>query len=355
MGVLGQVKRRGKKVLAGSLYHAGALDVVRRRTMKGSAVVLLYHRIVDGPSELDDYSPSGMTVRADRFDAQMAYLKRHYDVVKLSEIADHVVNRRPLRDRLCAVTFDDGWRDNYTRAFPILKRHGMPATIFLAINFIEGRPWFWEERFKYVLAHLAQLGRAGLVAPDDVEPLQRMLARHSLDAALAMPLPELTRFLTAQVNRFRQTSDDERGWMMGDLEELLSRESLREPRRFMTWDEIREMEAAGIEFAAHTLSHVNLERCDEATAAVEIRGSAEATTLRLRQPLRCFAYPFGKHTPAVRSTVQDAGFGAAFTTRPGFVTGESNPMELCRIDINDNIAPSLPLFASRALHLMGVY
>ena len=91
MGVLGQIKRSGKKALAGSLYRAGVLNVVRRRTMKGSAAVLLYHRIVDGPTELDDYSPSGMTVRADRFDAQMAYLKRHYDVVKLSEIAEELL------------------------------------------------------------------------------------------------------------------------------------------------------------------------------------------------------------------------------------------------------------------------
>jgi peptidoglycan/xylan/chitin deacetylase (PgdA/CDA1 family) len=323
--------------------------------MKASAMVLLYHRIVDDPPELLDFSPSGITIRRDAFDAQMQYILARYRVIPLSRLADMVSKRSTLEDGLCAVTFDDGWRDNYTHAFPIIKQHKVPCTIFLANNFIDGSQWFWESRLKYVLGHIVQRFRDGRVDAADGQVVRQTLARHNAAVVLEQPLPELRRFLTALVNKLRAHSPREVSMVIAELEELLRLPTLHEPRRFLNWDEIREMEAAGIDFGVHTMSHLNLERCDLDTAGAEIKESKSVTARSLKRAVPLFAYPFGKSTQAVRRLVADAGFTGGFTTRLGFVKGDSDPFQLNRIDIHESVAGTLPLFACRALRVLPIY
>ena len=296
-----------------------------------------------------------MSVRRETFDAQMAYVSQHYTMVSLTELARRVSDRQPLDDRLCAVTFDDGWRDNYTHAFPILKKYKVPCTIFLATNFIDGGDWFWEERLKYVLAHIMQRQREKRVAASDLVVLGDVLARLDLSAIVDMSLPRFRQFLTALVTTMRARAVEDRDGVMSALEGLLQLESLREPRRFMNWDEIREMEAAGVDFGAHTVSHVNLERSDAAAAEGEIRGSKVRTEQGLSHAAPVFAYPFGKNTSAVRELVARAGFRGAFTVVPGLVNRDSDPMQLNRIDINQRVSVDLPFFACRALNFMELY
>ncbi|HEY7497053.1 MAG TPA: polysaccharide deacetylase family protein [Vicinamibacterales bacterium] len=355
MGLRGTVKHLTQRALADALYYTGALGVYRRRVMRSSAVVLVYHRIVDEPPDLLDYSPSGMCVRRDAFDAQMAYLSRHYTAIPLSELAQRVSDQRTLDDRLCAVTFDDGWRDNYTHAFPILKKHNVPATIFLATNFVDGGSWFWEERLKYVLAHVMQRHLDRAIAASELSAVSEVLARLELSAILAMGLPRFRQFLSAHVTTLRAKPEAERARVMDALEGLIKLESLREPRRFMNWDEIREMEAAGMHFGAHTVSHVNLERSEQAAAEREIAGSKSRTEASLANAAPVFAYPFGRSTPAVRAFVQKVGFRGAFTIVPGLVRRGADPMQLNRIDINQRVSVDLPFFACRALNFMEMY
>ena len=248
MGLRGTARRVAKVVLADALYRTGMLDRIRRRTMKASAVVLVYHRIVDSPPELLDYSPSGMTVRGDAFDAQMAYLRRHYRLVSLRELVAAVASGAPLEDTLCAVTFDDGWLDNYTHAFPILKKHDVPCTIFLTPNFIERSTWFWEERFEYVLAHVLQRYQDRALSDADSQAMRATLESLNLAAILEMTLPRFRRHLSATVVTLRARPEHERLNLMSKLEDLLRLASLAEPRRFMNWDEVRRMADAGVEF-----------------------------------------------------------------------------------------------------------
>jgi peptidoglycan/xylan/chitin deacetylase (PgdA/CDA1 family) len=323
--------------------------------MRRAAVVLVYLRIVDAVPDFLDYAPSGMTVTQADFEAQMRYLLRHYRVVPLEDIATRVSLGQPLDDSMCAVTFDDGWRDNYTHAFPVLRALNVPATIFLATHFIDGHPWFWEERAKYVLGHLHQRYGDGALDPATQSAVERLLEPRQLGTVLRVARAELPGRLTAVVNDLRTVAPEVLSAAMAALEAALQLPGLHEPRRFMTWDEVREMAAAGITFGAHTASHENLERCDLSTADAEMRRSRDVIAAQIGRAPQLFAYPYGKHTLAVRQLAEQVGFASALTTGPGLIREGDDRMGLNRIDIHGRVAPSIPFFACRALRVLNAY
>lgn len=343
-----------KRAFATAFYHSGLLWILRRRIMRGRAVILLYHRVVNAHASLIDYAPSGMTVARDDFDRQMSYVKRHYAVVHLSELIDNIEARRPLRDAMCAITFDDGWRDNYNHALPILRHHAIPATVFLTANFITGGKWFWEERLKYLLAHFYQRRREPGVDETTRAALDAALDELGLGDVLCLHASRLPAYLTVTVNQAR-TADRWRERLMSCLEELLSRPGLGEPRRFLNWEEIEQMAGSDIQFGAHTLTHLNFERCSLQEADEELREGKLALERQLRRPASLFAYPYGKNTDEVRALVPAAGYRCACTIRPGLVDAADDLFRLNRIDIHSSVAPVLSFFACRMLRLMNVF
>ena len=99
------------------------------KTMKKSPIsVLTYHRIDDDPADVNAVSPAN-------FERQMAYLKRHYRVITVAELLT-ILERGHNTERAVVVTFDDGYRDNYCHALPILKKHDITACFFIATGFI---------------------------------------------------------------------------------------------------------------------------------------------------------------------------------------------------------------------------
>jgi peptidoglycan/xylan/chitin deacetylase (PgdA/CDA1 family) len=321
--------------------------------MQSRAVILLYHRIVDDAPDLLDYSPSGMTLRRSAFEQQMRYLRAHYDVIPLSELVAQLSGSGAVGNARCAVTFDDGWRDNYTHAFPILRSLGIPATIFVATNYINGGTWFWEERLKYVIAHVVQRARDGVLTAARRDELRQALIGMFGRDPLPMRLAVLRSFLTRQVNALRQHPEQDRERVMAGLETLLQWPELIETRRFLSWAEIHEMEQYGVEFAAHTISHVNLERTEADDARREISGSWSAIESRLARAAPLFAYPFGKHSNATRQIVVDAGLSGAVTTENGFISSTSDRWRLNRIDIHETCAATIPTFACTIMRFVS--
>ncbi len=125
-------------VIAFLLYFSGIMAIytfVRWRCFKQYiAIVLMYHRVGDNSHEPD------MTVSNSNFDCQMRYIKENYKISSLDEILDLYISGSTLTEDTIAITFDDGHRDNYINAYPILRKYDIPASIFVAINFV-GQPF----------------------------------------------------------------------------------------------------------------------------------------------------------------------------------------------------------------------
>jgi peptidoglycan/xylan/chitin deacetylase (PgdA/CDA1 family) len=130
------VKQGTKRVLAYLFYTIGLVDAYARFS-KGHGVVLMYHRVLDA-TEISDAIHPGMYVTSEVFAQHLEYLSRKYSVVTLDQLQDWIQGKIDLPKTPCAITFDDGWGDNYRNAFPLLKKNNIPATVFLITDQIGG-------------------------------------------------------------------------------------------------------------------------------------------------------------------------------------------------------------------------
>jgi peptidoglycan/xylan/chitin deacetylase (PgdA/CDA1 family) len=223
--------RHGHAMPAWEVFAPGARDAVippGRSTVQ--VPILMYHYIrVPPDSYANDRIGWNLSTTPDDFKAQMNYLDEHgYHPITLTDLRGYLTGNRPLPDRPVVLTFDDGYADLYTQAFPVLKRHHFKAVTYIVSGFV---------------------GRAGV----NVMP-----------------------------------------------------------------DQLREMDAYGIEIGAHTVNHVDL-TTSGSTLGYEVGGSKAALEALLGHPVLDFCYPSGRVNGQVIQAVQAAGFESATTTQEGAV------------------------------------
>jgi len=180
-------KRLAKAVLGQTLVRGGFWQRRLRTWAERNAVIILtYHRVTDTWDRFLDYSQPGMVVTVSTFERQIAILKEHFEVVTLGALlADGASGTRRTRPR-CVITLDDGWRDNYDLAFPILHRKGLSAIVFLATDFIGSDRAFWHTELIYLLTRtelprLAEEKLSPQTYPGAVRhELQRLARRRTL-------------------------------------------------------------------------------------------------------------------------------------------------------------------------------
>ena len=281
------------------------------------AVILGYHRVCATPPF--DLLGRGLTVAASRFQQQLEILARRLSIVPLEDLVERLCAGGDAGG-MAAVTFDDGYEDNYSCAFPILSSMGVPATIFLVTDNVEhGRP-FWTER---LAARLCRSAGAVVNVPVelggrlDLTSAERV--RQSYEALLA-PLSGL---------------DGEQRERMLDLLEATDGTSGRP----MTWEQVRRMHGQGVAIGAHTGSHPSLVRVSEGAARAEVDASRDLIRARLGSAPTTFAYPFGDVDERVSRIVGAAGFRAAVTAHCGWCGPGAHRLLLPRLMVGDWSAP----------------
>jgi peptidoglycan/xylan/chitin deacetylase (PgdA/CDA1 family) len=231
----------------------------------------------------------------------MEALRRRFEVLPLEELAERARSRKLPRNAV-AVTFDDGYRDNYTNAFPLLRELGLPATIFLTTDALDRGGLLWHDRV--------------------------------FDAFHRSRNEEARASFTAELGRLRRVSPEERDRrIVSLLEELGVEENGASGWEKMSWPEAREMASQGISFGAHTVDHPILTRVSESEARRQIRESKERIEKELGSRITMFAYPNGGAADFNRSTeklVEEEGFSLAVTTVAGANDESTNPFALRR-------------------------
>jgi len=153
-------------LIKSSMRQPIALASYRTRLYKiahqGKILILVYHRVLRDREEKTQLVQPGMYVTDTVFEKQIQFLCDNYEMVSFESLLklwrDKGVNRFT---RYCVITFDDGWADNYTCAFPILKRHHVPATIFLATSYIGTNQRFWTDKIAYLVGNVDGIGLSG--------------------------------------------------------------------------------------------------------------------------------------------------------------------------------------------------
>jgi len=338
-----------KKPLASGLYRTGLLRMMGRaskgyelrransprlislqkaRTPKFA--IFCYHRVGMGGVPL--YSQ----LEPEVFEAQMRFLSENYRLVSLDTLHEELSNRRDTEPAI-AITFDDGYRDVYTHAFPVLQRYGIPATIFVTAGVVEKGEVAWYDKI-FLALH---------VAPQEKLDLTLDKPRRFL-----LPTPEARLRVAEEINTWLRTvPDEQRKEFCSGVEKLIALPAEQLSNRMLTWEQIRTMHQGGVSFGAHTLSHPSVSRLSPAALDEELRGSKAIIEERLGAPVSHFAYPFGKLADYknTEAAVARCGYRTASTTNWGVNTPGVNPYELFRVSVGEE--RHLPTFGLKCAQL----
>lgn len=305
------------------------MDGLLKRTaarpgLERGGLVFMLHSVALAPS------PYRLSVSRAAFERLCEALAESYDVLPLAELEDR---RRAgsLPARAVALTFDDGYADNHDVAWPVLKRLGLPATVFVTTGAIEGKQPLWFHRVAHIFETAQPEELPVCVGPwtftlDTDGERESTVGRVSSDLK-KMPASQREEMIAALGEAFGVT----------DFSPLAS--------EMLTWEQLRAMDAGGFSVEAHTVTHPILGAETIEAATREIAESREVLSAGLKRSVDLFAYPNGKRedmTGDVVRAVERAGFRAAFTAEFGAVTPKNDPYRVPRVTAYAS-SPSLEL------------
>jgi glycosyltransferase involved in cell wall biosynthesis/peptidoglycan/xylan/chitin deacetylase (PgdA/CDA1 family) len=308
--------------LAQSLARLPLMDVMARRILRAGASVFMFHRII--PKGEDCYEPEMVTSK-EAFADFLDWLNENYRVVPLDLL---VTLRRKSIDRkkpICAITFDDGWRDNFIHAFPLLRARDLPATIFLPVRFIGTNRHFWQERLWFCIREMKEVHST----VDILEETVRRFPWFVPDQRITNSYGSLKNFL---MTRSSEEAEE-------FVEELASKVELdrMSDRAFINWEEVRVMQESGISYGSHTLNHVLLTNATPRTMNIEICRSRQELAERLKTEVSGFSYPWGSSNAVSRLQVENSGYAFAVTTKTELVSERTNPWMIPRFALSSNV------------------
>lgn len=316
-----------RRVRAATLYYSGLLWLLAEFRLRGRAPVLMYHRVL--PAGADSCSHDGIIVSPESFDLQMQFLKRHFRPLTPAQFRAELTGPGFGR-RSCLVTFDDGWQDNHRHALPVLKKHEIPAVVFVATAFVGSSNTFWQER----LTRLLFLASRSTSFGDDVLKELEALDSRSLDAAAAeYRLRNLVTTLKQREPKInerliqRLEVDAQRAGLDGaDLGE----------DRFLSWAEVLDLQDSGlVAVGSHAHTHTPLTTLGYEGAKAELTRSRQELQDHGILPTSFCAYPNGNVDDAVAAAARDAGITLGFATGHGRVSNGDDPLRLRRINVHD--------------------
>jgi len=301
---------------------SGAFDLMRMINRR-RALILTYHRFSD-PS-----AGNGLDGRttAQAFSEQLEYLKRNYRIVRLSDLVESLSQNNPLPQSLAAVTIDDGYRDSYEIAYPLLRRHGVPATVYVVTEFVEGRTWLWTDKMRFIANHaLAQELNTMIEGKRLCLTLAGRESRHSAAELVNLALKEI--------------DDDVKNELINNIAGLLGVELPNTPPAeyaAISPQQALEMDQNGVEIGSHTLTHPILTRVSDDRLHREVRDSRTHLESLLKHPVKHFCYPNGDYDHRVLREIVKSGYQSAVTTMDGFCDRGDGLFELRRIHTESDI------------------
>ena len=337
-------------MIAHCLYYTGVLSLLGKKRFKDRAVVLMYHRVVTETEKGNCLSQDGIVVTKASFEKQMSFLRNRFNVLSLNDFIDCIEGRRAFGYKSCLVTFDDGWKDNYQNAYPLLNEMGIPAVIFITTDFVGTGELFWQEKITELLYRLngAYKNDRNITAGT----LQKSTDK-AIESILRSDRGKLKGEVSAYVSKLKEKKTVEKEDIIRCLNELAGKSENRDSTEesFMNWDEIKVMALNGISFGSHGKSHAILTRLGRSEVEKEALESKTQIEMMLGTPVLSFSYPNGDYSEEVAEIVQNAGYKVVFSTEGGTHSASDNPYRIKRINIHEDMTGSIPMFMARIVGL----
>ncbi len=334
------IKRTIVHQLQRSLYLSGLAWAYRKMAQPQGALIIMYHSIVD--DSIAPFIDQNYAITVDQFDAQLRYLKRHANVISMTELVECLFGGGQLPENAVVLTFDDGYMNNLTHAAPLLEKHDLPAIIYLCTGYVDRRQSQWDD----VLYSSFQFRTSQRLRWRDRD--YDLTKSAELSAAFGDIAGQLIIATVAERDR-----------ILDDVAAQL-RPSCDVPQLTMGWDDVRYMASKypNIEFGLHTADHLDVSRLTPEALEAEVARSQESFTRELGYAAEHFSYPYGRHTERVAKQLEGMGLKSAVITQPtALVTKQTNPFMMPRYEISSSMldlrlwmSGAFPELAEKVMH-----
>jgi peptidoglycan/xylan/chitin deacetylase (PgdA/CDA1 family) len=337
-----------REFLARLFGQLGAVNLLERfvAVNRPALVVLTYHRIAERGA--DKFYDPVISASPQSFRAQVMWLKKRMRILTLIELDDRIRAGGSWNEPTALVTFDDGYRDNFDVAAPILKELDIPATFFIPTEFLESPKLPWWDHVAFVIKQTS--GRRLLLKRnprDEMSPIDVKLDSKSREAAVMTIIRAILDETIADLPWFLEH-------LTLQAEVTVEAKSLGRDL-FMSWDQVRQLADTGgcLTVGSHSHSHHDLTKLDAPSQQRELVFSKQLLEKRLGREITAIAYPFGwpgTYTHATRTLAGEAGYRLAFTSRIGVNhPGTLDPLEMNRLGVGSGDSSAM-LRARTALY-----
>lgn len=305
--------KAGKSLALESAYRLGLLET-GRIMRRNKVAILCYHRFTPADT-------SGGAISARLFEAHLKYLVKHFTVISFKSLHHVLTGKLVVRSPLI-VTVDDGYRDFAEVAVPLLRKYGVPATLFATTRFVDGEFWLWPDVIRY---SLFKTNKRRLKTSDFERELPLGTDTEKETACVT---------LTNICKRLKETEKAEFLRQMTDELDVSIPPVPTDQFRAVSWEDLRRLDSDLIEVGSHTLTHVILSRCTSDVARTEIVESKERIERMLDREVTAFAYPNGMHGDfgdEHKEFLKEAGYRFAVSGEFGFNEPDSESFDLNRI------------------------
>lgn len=308
-----------KKKLLKTIYNLGGFAPFHWANRE-NVLILTYHRF---SNEKHPFKTS-----ASEFAAHLEYLKKHHRVLPLNKIIEALEKGENLPPNSAAITIDDGYRDAYEIAFPVLKKFDLPAMLFAITDFVEGKIWLWTDKMRYILLETkaknlhVEFKNYDTIETNLTDEIQRLKLADKVNSVL------------------KKLPNEEKEAKILEIADLLKVEIPEVPTTefaALNWEMAREMDAENLKIESHTVTHPILTKIDEDQLDFELQISKERLDKKLNKTVEIFCYPNGAFDENVWQAVEKNDYKCAVTTRYGFVKTVENKYLLNRIDAQNDI------------------
>ncbi|MBU1975761.1 MAG: polysaccharide deacetylase family protein [Nanoarchaeota archaeon] len=297
--------------------------------------VIMYHYVRD-MHETDYPGIKGLLIK--KFLGQLDYIIANYKVISLAEYVDFLHGKTEIPDNSAILTFDDGLKDHYNTVFPILKERGLTATFFpitqaqtdqvvpgvLKAQFLLAK--IGSNPFAKEFNYLLEKDFPKLFNQYKVTDKEKMEMKYRWDDPLTANLKFSIGTLPGEARTkilnkiFPKYFDNEKNFI-NDL--------------CMNWDEMREMQEAGMSFGGHTHTHPRLAELDEEAQKQELVHCTDILTKNLNKRPTLFSYPYGDFNNITLKLLKELGYDGAISTNVAVNQGRVDPFNITRMDTND--------------------
>lgn len=347
-----------KTLILKLLYYLGVYRLfayLNRRRIP----VLMLHQIMDDDGH-QPYRPLRSFMGSETLDRCMSEVNRMYNFVSLDEAVDMMTGRAPLKPYSVALTFDDGYRNNLSKALPVLARQSIPFTVYLTAGLIDRREPMWVDRLDYAIQRYqgeplyCEVGGEGfeIGGHTDQEKCESFTRFRRGAKRVDCDDLEFLSAINAAAEKLESAGECSlsKVWESDEWTALLS------------WQDILEDNSGLVTYGSHTVNHVRLARTNEKVARDELMQSKSMIEERLGKECRHFAYPDGSYNDAVSELVRECGYKSAVVSEEGLnIVGDNVfqikrlavPLDGDELDLLARITGLLPLL-SRIKRVLGL-